>query len=658
MDSPLEVLAVLLGIFLIVVVPIFSIIAFSRTLKPGKQRGTDPALLKHIEELTQRVSSLEGRARTPTEAISAPSVPSSVQAAPSPVEATKPAAPMQQPTAPVVQQSPMQATPPPPRPVVEASRAAQSVGSNAQIWAAPKEPRKEFESVVGGRWLNYAGIVALLFGVAFFIKYAFDNHWVGPTGRIAIGLFIGAGLVVWSQFLLKRGYKFFSEGMAGLGAAVLYVSLWAGWHYYQLFSQAAAFGFMVIVTATMMIVAVGRDSQRIAILAVAGGLVTPILLTTGRDQELILFTYLMVIGAGVIAICWKKGWRIPGPVQFVMTVAYFWGWYATFYQPDRIVLTIGFSTVFFILFAMVPVVRSARTGDLYGEEYALILANAFSYIASLHEILWPEKRWTLAVAVLALAMAHLLLVRALPRKSGDRAGQAVRALFAGMALVFATLVIPIRLDGKWITMAFAVEGLLLIWSGLRDKLWGLRTAGLALFGIVGVRMMAFPEPAPQAFWNARFATFAVTVACFGIAAILADRESGVLIENEKGVYIALAIVANVVGLIALSLETWDWFGQTDIVPMDRWHAQQLALSILWTAFAIGLLLSGIVRKSAMLRWEALALLGVVVGKVFLLDLSSLDKVYRIVSFVVLGVVLLRVSFYYQKKLRTRAGAEK
>jgi uncharacterized membrane protein len=652
MESPLEALAWLLGFFIVIVVPVFAIAAFVRTSKHEKLRGTDPALLKHVEELTRRINDLERRVSATADVSATPIVPPTKQGAPISLTPAKPVVSQPQTSA---QKPPLQATPPLQRPPAETARATKPVGLVDHFRTSPKEPGTELESVIGGRWLNYAGIVVMLFGVAFFIKYAFDNHWVGPTGRIAIGLFIGAGMVVWSQVLLKRGYRFFSEGMAGLGAAVLYVSLWAGWRFYQLFSQAAAFGFMIIVTATMMAVAVGRNSQRIAVLAVAGGLATPILLTTGQDQELILFTYLMVIGAGVIAVCWKKGWRVPGPVQFVMTIAYFWGWYSTFYQPDRLTLTIGFATVFFMLFAMVPVVRSARTGELHGEEYALILANAFSYLAALHALLWPERRWTLALAVLALAAAHLMLVRALPRKSGDRAGQAVRTLFAGMALVFATLVIPIRLDGKWITMAFAVEGMLLIWSGVREKLQGLRAAGLVLFGIVGLRFFVAPESAPVAFWNARFATFAVTVACLAIAAIVVGRETDVLDEREKGIYIVLPIVANVLGLVALSLETWDWFGQMTSLAMDRWLAQHLALSILWTFYAIGLLLSGIVRKSAILRWEALVLLGVVVGKVFLMDLSSLDKIYRIASFVVLGVVLLRVSFYYQKRFGTRVG---
>ena len=57
---------------------------------------------------------------------------------------------------------------------------------------------------------------------------------------------------------------------------------------------------------------------------------------------------------------------------------------------------------------------------------------------------------------------------------------------------------------------------------------------------------------------------------------------------------------------------------------------------------------GIIRRSKLLRVMALLLLGLTIFKVFLFDLSSLDRLYRIISFIVLGAILLAVSFLYQR----------
>ena len=111
---------------------------------------------------------------------------------------------------------------------------------------------------------------------------------------------------------------------------------------------------------------------------------------------------------------------------------------------------------------------------------------------------------------------------------------------------------------------------------------------------------------------------------------------------------------NVYALIALSLEFWDYFGKIN-ARMDAARAQHVSLSVLWTAYAAGLMYLGVRNKSALLRWQSLSLFGLVVGKVFLYDLSFLDKGYRILSFFVLGAVLLTVSFSYTRKLARERG---
>src|ERR1700723_4551748 len=294
---------------------------------------------------------------------------------------------------------------PAPVPSARASYPGLSMPQSSQ--ASTQHDNENFEALVAGRWLNYVGILALLFAVTFFLKYAFDNNWVGPRGRVGIGLLAGSILYPWSHHLLDRGYKYFSEGIAGLGAAVLYLSLWAGWHYYHIFSQDIAFMAMIAVTAVTLVVALGRNSERIAFLALLGGVITPMLVSTGANQEVTLFTYLTILGAGVLGIAWVRDWKSLPPVQFLATLVYFWGWYSDFYRPYELATTVMFATVFFILFAALPVVRSRRDGELSGLEAAIVLVNSLAYLVALRVMLWPENRWALTGAVLALAAVHL-----------------------------------------------------------------------------------------------------------------------------------------------------------------------------------------------------------------------------------------------------------
>ncbi len=216
------------------------------------------------------------------------------------------------------------------------------------------------EALFAGRWLNYIGLLALAVAAAFFLKYAFDNGWIGPAGRVGIGLAIGGALYPLSHRVLRRGLAVFSEGLVGLGAAILFLSIWAGWHYYLLFPQPAPFAMMVGVTVATAIIAAGRRSQRIAVLAAVGGALTPALVSTGANAELALFAYLTALAAGFLALAWKYDWRGLAPLLFAAAQLYFWGWFIAFYRQDEMAATLAFATVFFVLFAARSVLRRSR----------------------------------------------------------------------------------------------------------------------------------------------------------------------------------------------------------------------------------------------------------------------------------------------------------
>ncbi len=656
--EPIVPLAILIVLFVAVVVPILAIVAFVRVRRLEETSGQTPQLTGRIYSLEQRLAQIEkalaailpasAAPKMASSADVAPSAPASEQVRPTPVASAPPRPFPEIPPPTHVKSAP---PPMPPRPAHETPPV---LSSGAWTQKAGPTESINFETLIAGRWMNYIGILAILFAVAFFLKYAFENNWIGPRGRVGMGLLIGAALFPWSHRLLDRGYKYFSEGIAGLGAAVLYLSLWAGWHYYQVFSQTAAFAMMIVVTAVTTIVAIGRNSERIAVLALIGGIVTPQLVSTGENHEITLFTYMAVLGAGMLALARARDWKSLPPVQFIATLVYFWGWYSEFYRDDALGTTLFFATLFFVLFAALPVVRSRREGELSLLENGIVLVNSLAFLIALREMFWPEHRWALTIAVLVLAAIHLAIERALPQKETSGVPM-TRIIFAGLALTFATLAIPIRLDGHWITIAWAVEGTILIWSGLRIRISALRAAGFVLFIVALCRLTFISLPAPQFLLNSRFATFAATVACFLLACYFARTESVALEEPEQTIFLGIAITANIYALAALSLEVWDYIERTPSPLIDRNLAQQLALSSLWLVYALGLLAAGIWKKSAVLRWQALALLGVVIAKVFFFDLSFLERFYRIISFLLLGLALLLISFFYQRRLAGQKG---
>jgi len=166
--------------------------------------------------------------------------------------------------------------------------------------------------------------------------------------------------------------------------------------------------------------------------------------------------------------------------------------------------------------------------------------------------------------------------------------------------------------------------------------------------ISAFRILIEPPSGGAFLFNERFAAYLVLIACFAIALWAAQTHQGEVAGQERIEVGIFAVAINVYALIALSAEFWEHFGKTN-TGFDAALAQHLSLSILWTAYASALLFLGVQNKSALLRWQSLVLFGLVVGKVFLYDLSFLERAYRILSFFVLGAVLLAVSFIYTRK---------
>jgi uncharacterized membrane protein len=280
--------------------------------------------------------------------------------------------------------------------------------------------------------------------------------------------------------------------------------------------------------------------------------------------------------------------------------------------------------------------------------------NAFAFLLLLREMLWPDHRWALALATLGLAIVYLAAARAVASRT-DAVPHA-RLLFAGLSLTCVTLAIPMSLDGRWITLAWSVEAAVLTWTGFRAGLWYLRASAFVLFAMVALRLAAFPVEATTFLLNPRFGLVLATAMCAGVALVCAHRWREALTPQEQPLFAVLAVAINILLLVGLTREVELYYDtarlETQTFVRNR-LAESLTVSLLWTAYAAGLVLLGVRFSNAVLRWQALALFALTSLKVFFADLAYLRGFYRIVSSIALGIVLLIISYLYQRRLSER-----
>ena len=188
------------------------------------------------------------------------------------------------------------------------------------------------ESRIGSQWFNRIGILAVMIGMAWFLKFAFDNHWIGPLGRVLIGLAAGAGLIAWSGRFRSHGYAAFSYSLKALGSGILYLSLWAAFSYFHLIPSGVAFAAMIAVTAFNEYMAWAQDSELLSLYAILGGFATPLLISTGENHEVALFCYLLLLVIAVLILAMVRPWSRLLFVAFWGSVFFFAAWWVTFYS--------------------------------------------------------------------------------------------------------------------------------------------------------------------------------------------------------------------------------------------------------------------------------------------------------------------------------------
>jgi len=219
-------------------------------------------------------------------------------------------------------------TPSPPPPVRPVARAAPRPGPSA-------EPTADFATNLGPRILVGAGGLAVVVFLALFVRYAWENEWVGPMGRVLSGAVFSLGLVAAGLRLLDGKYRPLGQGLAAAGFAGLYVSAFAAHSFYGLVPRGLSGAVMVVVTVCAVAVADLRGTRLLAAVAWVGGYLTPALLSTGTDRGASLMFYLVLLGAGAVWLDRRKPWPETLPLALFGTLILYLGWREAHYADPR-----------------------------------------------------------------------------------------------------------------------------------------------------------------------------------------------------------------------------------------------------------------------------------------------------------------------------------
>jgi len=346
--------AVELSLLFLVAVPF--IISFTRLSQLTSRLNDAEALLEAQRDEIDRIGK-QLRDLLKREAVAPPAAaPTPVAPAAKPVEAPpkiaaaapttpKPSLPPTPPRAAAPPPPPLEPPPPEPPPA-----------------PAFELPRIDWEQLIGVWMFSAVAGVALVLAAIFFLRYSIDHGWLAPPVRVAIGLITAIGLLVACELKAARRYPATANAMDAAAIAILFSTFYAAYALWHLMPAAAAFGLLALVTAVAVLLSIRRDSRFIALLGLLGGFATPMLLSTGENRPVTLFTYLLLLNIGLAWVARRKGWRILTVLTLFFTTVYQWGWVMRFLTASQLSLAMGIFIVFAVM-GFVGLVFADRSGD-------------------------------------------------------------------------------------------------------------------------------------------------------------------------------------------------------------------------------------------------------------------------------------------------------
>lgn len=376
--------------------------------------------------------------------------------------------------------SPLERVPPAaPRPIPAAPAAPTAPGLVEQLAGRARD------WLFGGNTVVRMGVLVLFVGLAFLAKYAVDNALLPPELRLAaigaagIALFV-TGVRLARRTPVRRG---FAISLQGAGVAVLYLTVFAAFRLYQFLPAGAAFAALGAVCAFSAVIALAQNAQALAFIGFAGGFAAPVLVSTGQGNHVALFAYFLLLGVAIAAIAWAKAWRALNLLGFFATFGIATAWGVLRYAPGQFASTEPFLVAFFAVYLTASLLYALRHSHAPRQGVDATLVFGVPIVAfGLQAGLVRGMEFAAAYSALALGALYLVLGWVLMR--AQRGDPLVRRwlaeCFLALGVGFATLAVPLALDGHWTAAVWAVEGAGVYWMGRRQGRWLARASGLAL----------------------------------------------------------------------------------------------------------------------------------------------------------------------------------
>lgn len=491
-------------------------------------------------------------------------------------------------------------------------------------------------------WLLKLGAFLLLIGFGWFVTYAFLNNWIGPAGRIAVGLLAGALLLAGGWWRMVK-YKNQGAVFAALGSTVILLTTFAARELYGYFTPVSSLGLMF---ASTVLVALGSIKFKVKGLAVASLLLAGVapLLTVPTDPSYVaLFSYLLAIVLGTVWIVFITGWRDLTVISLLMVGFYSAPHIDRPFDP-AINTLLMFAFVFGAIFYATNLAGILKQVKKQEKEIQVDLVtaigNAVFLLAWIWQVVSPELQ---SVVTIGWMLAFIIGAFAIFKTTKKHEPFYIYAAVGTGLLAAAT---AMELEGPALTIAYAIEaGIIpIVLHAVMRKYHSAERASLVLLVPV---LMSFPSVASRS-WSKGvlhddFFVLLIISAVFFIVALYFRwiQLGGKLDTKENRISVASYIIGSIFAYILLWLALRAGLANNDVAVF-------ISL-VVYTIVGLITYIYGSWHEKKVFRVYGGALLGFVVGRLLIVDVWQMALTQRIITFFVVGTMLISTAFIGRKK---------
>jgi uncharacterized membrane protein len=336
------------------------------------------------------------------------------------------------------------------------------------------------------------GVIVTFIGVSFLLKYAIDRELlVIPIEFRLLVVALGGLALILIGWRLRTKARVYALNLQGGGAGILFITIFAAFRIWQLLPAPLAFSLLVALTFFTGVLAVLQNSRSLAILGMTGGFLAPVLTSTGQGNHVALFSYYLVLNGAILGIAWFRAWRSLNLLGFAFTfvIGSLWGF--QYYKPALMASTMPFLVLHFLFYQAIAILYALRQApERLGVVDGTLVFGTPAIVFALQSELVKGTEYGLAISAAVAAVFYALTARFL----WSHRGEYLRLLsesFIALAVAFATITIPLALDARWTSAAWALEGAALVWVGMRQQRHLANLAGVALVFLAGVSFMEY-----------------------------------------------------------------------------------------------------------------------------------------------------------------------